>query len=276
MRIRPKSFLKYIFLLLTFYARGQNASATDVSANVLEASTISTPSPSLGIYLGGNAEFHSGLTLQGDGHATSESSATASSFFGDGGQLGTVASLRSTQTFTGSAIFSSTVSIQTGGREIALSTGNTANIKVASDGQTSFFPELHNSIYTAIPQATTSATTFGPCIAGSTLTLTTTGNAVEVRFTGILRNNALGSTATMTLLEDGNFLPGLSNTKGIVKSNFTASEGAYDVGPFAYLLEPSAGQHSYCLSLGAPNGGTAELGETTSDFRSFLFIQELK
>lgn len=268
---------RHIFLLTVCSALVRSASASEIVADVLEVSTISTPAPSPGIQFTGSAVFHSSLTLQGSGgYVTGQSSVTASAFFGDGSQIEVVAVLSSTETFSGGVTFGSTISIQSGGREIVLSTGSTANLKIAVDGQTSFYPELHNSTYTTIPYATTSATTFGSCVTGSTVALTTAGGSVEVRFTGILRNTTLSATATLTMLEDGAFLPGLSSTKGIVRSNFAPSEGAYDVGPFAYLLEPAAGLHSYCISIAAPDGGTTELGETTFDFRSFLFVKELR
>lgn len=256
-----------------------SANSSEIVADSININQISAQPAAPGLQFISSAVSSSSITLQGpDGHIIAESSITASAFFGDGSHLSEIATAIATQVFSGAQTFLSTFTAQTSGNQIQLSTGSsTVNLRIQSDGTTTFYPELHNSSSTTIPRATTTASTFGPCVAGSTLTITTSGGTVELTFSGIMRNTALNSTVALTFLADGQFPSDLSSTKGLTRSHDTIPHGAYDAGPFRYLLDaPAAGAHSYCLSISAPAGGTTALGELEFDFRSFFLVKELK
>lgn len=199
------------------------------------------------------------------GTLTSVSSITASGFFGHGGSLTNVALLPSTQTFSGANIFSSSVIVTSGGREIYFSTSSiTKNISISPQGEIIFYPKLHTSTKTTIGQASTTAGTFGPCIAGSTISLVTSGGRVELSFHGTLSNDGGPSAQPwqVAFLQDGSFVGGMGPTTGIGVF-FPGSSlivGAQWTTHFNYLIDTlPSGSHSYCISMRSAGSGTTTL-----------------
>jgi hypothetical protein len=143
----------------------------------------------------------------------------------------------------------------------------------------SFFPELHNSTATTIPQTfVTSALSLGPCIAGSTLTLTTSGGQVELAFFGTVGFGGSATTnASLGVLQDGVFLTGFSSATAVAQFTVVPTNGAVE-GSFHYLLAPpSAGEHSYCVSLAGDSAGVYIGGDSgTARFGSQFIVEEIK
>ncbi len=269
-----------VFLLTGwFFLASRHAMASEVATNSLRVSTISAPSGATGITFSSSVRLlpNNSITLNGAaGAIVLASSVTASSFWGDGGSLTNTnnAVLSATQTFSGANTFTSSFTVQSFGRTVALSTGGTTdNLTLSSNGTVLFSPELHNSSHTLIPNASTTNTSLGSCVDGSTLTITTTGGNVEVTFTGARRRTTSGGL-NLSVLQDGQFPPGFDSTTGIARS-FTLNAYGSQV-CFSYLFSAvGAGTHSYCLTFAALGGGTAELLNDSSTSNIF-YVKELK
>jgi hypothetical protein len=267
------AFNIYLFLILSIPAFSNDARTDSAATNRIygASSSIAISSP---IYIAAG----SSLTLQGaNGSIVSGSSISASSFFGDGSNLTGILSLSSTQTFSGSIIFQSSVTVQSGGRAIILSTGpSMANIQISPDGAISFYPGLHNSSSTIVPLATATNTHLGPCV--STITITTTGGAIEAIFSGEIQNDAASPDARLSFLQDAHFPPELvsgTNDKAIGGFvNTTTWPAIFMTTKMRWLFDPpSPGQHSYCLTMAAFNGGTTTLLDRTANI---FTIREIK
>ncbi len=261
-----------------------NSHSATMAANNMHVSTIGVPGTSPGINIATHAYFAAGssLTLSGSqGYITAQSSINASAFFGDGSRLMNVASLSGDNSFTGAALFSSSFTIQSNGRRIVFSTGSAIdNLLVSTDGVVSFSPQLHNTSATAVQGYSTTNASFGPCIPSSTITFTTSGGRVELIFTG---NIELASQITQTgtwinFLQDGQFVRDLSADKGfMVWTDLASPGGSVQSQPIriAYLLDaPTAGAHSYCLTMLSLNGYTSTL--TSSNASNLFYVKEIK
>jgi hypothetical protein len=171
------------------------------------------------------------------------------------------------------------VTVRSYAREISISTGpGTKNVALSTSGDLTFYPKLHNSSATAIPEGSTTNTNFGPCLSGSTLTITTSGGNVEAIFTAELENDDTSAGAGVAILEDGH-LPlelGPNYQKSIGGFRYSTAYGIpiKSTSKFRWLFTPpSAGVHSYCITINVGNGGTTTLrGRTANQFS----ISELK
>ena len=255
------------------------ATAGNISVDTATIGTISGQPLSNGVIFSTSVYFVSGasLTMQGSGgYITALSSVNAASFFGDGGHLNGIGALASTQTFSGASTFTSSFTIRSNGREIILSTSATnTNIDISPSGAITFFPDLHNSSATIIPDATTTDQYCGPCVSGSTLTITTTGGSVEISFSGSIGNN--DDISAINFLQDGQFVGDLGTDAVIAKTVWSMIR----LPPVAvhYLVKPlPPGIHSYCLSLCTNSSRSLETAEllNNSTQANIFFIKELK
>lgn len=264
MKLRKRLLLLPVILGTFFYAN--TSRAISITADTIIISTIAGQASSKGVSISSSVYLAAGksLTLQGAaGNITTNSSATASAFFGDGSHLaGTGIVLTATQTFTGSNAFSATFAVQSGAREIILSTSTSVkNIDISASGAVSFSPTLHNSSSTSMSNYSVTVASYGPCVAGSTLTITTGGGRVEVYFSGLVDARAWSDpeanvdSAGASFLVDGRFVNDLTNSKGF---RYAYGFGSLPLGnniSFDYLTDPlPAGTHSFCLTIAAiPN-----------------------
>jgi len=259
--------------------------ASEISVDTLYVSTVVGQLG--GIRISSNVFFTSGssLTLSGaTGNITTASSVTTSGFFGDGSHLTGISPivLTSTQTFNGAVTFTSSFTIQSHGRQIILSTSSTVNnIAISSTGALSFYPNLHNSSSTSIPNTTITTTQLGTCVTGSTLTIQTSGGRVEAEFSGLIRlAQPAGSSATLVgILQDGQFVRNLSATKPILYGRFGSGNAQNSAGyPINYLFDaPPPGEHSYCLTVAAPDGGDGiTIVNDSAVCRNIFFVKEIK
>jgi hypothetical protein len=284
------SILHVLAFLFCGNSSASNLGADNANVNIIASQTTATSiSISSHVHLSPNIT----ATLQGPlGYVTSRSSINASSFWGDGRLLSGTINPSADVTFSGSNTFLSTFSVQSGGREIILSTSaTTKNIDISSTGIILFSPELHNSSATAIPEFTTTNQNLSTCITGSTLTITTSGGRVELLFSGIITSTSpTNSTQQFALgfLQDGSPITGQDSHKGIIHY----SGGFYQSGSaasFRYIVSaPSSATHSYCLSIAAvpSTGGSVTLLDSSglenplafgpATGRNFFFIKEIK
>lgn len=265
--------MKAAFFVLAAFIAPSIAAASSVATDEINVSTFSGMSGPIAITTNIVINSNHSLLLMGAGGVViTESSVTASAFFGDAANLtGISGRLSSTQTFSGAALFTSSFSILSSQRDVILSTGSLSNVHLLSNGLLAFSPELHNSSATVIPYATTTSTSFGTCVAGSTLTINTTGGSIEIVFNGNIYDGQGGAS----FLQDGAFLQGFSSITSITSEYFTFSEP----GTFRYLTpEPTPGSHSYCLTIACatPCAGFPVQLLQDSTITNLFYVQELK
>lgn len=279
------------FALILAITPTLNAHASTVNIGEIRTNTFNGQSSSAiifssSLYMTGGASL---ILENSAGYISAASSINASSFFGDGQHLGGISNslLTSTQTFTGADTFTSSFTVQSGGRQIILSTSAFVNnVLITTTGVVSFYPSLHNSSATTIPQFSTTASTLTTCVSGSTLTITTTGGRVELIFSGILYSDK--SQFTISFLQDGQFVNNLDGHEGIAKFGGGFASAPQSIS-FAYILDaPSSGPHSYCLTIAnAPFiGGTTTLVNNNGldpsplpgarSGRNIFYVKELK
>src|SRR5687767_8627955 len=115
--------------LVLLLAALRPAAASTISVDSFGVSVLQSIDPDQPIYVSSDVISLSSITLQGSlGVVSTQSSATASAFFGDGRALGGVLDVKSTSTFSGGAVFQSTLSVISGGRAIILSTGTSGAV----------------------------------------------------------------------------------------------------------------------------------------------------
>ena len=267
-------FLRWVLvgaLMIAVCPRKTEAASMEIDS--ISLSTISAQAGTNGLNITTSVYILAGSSLSlrtGSGFILGQSSITSSAFFGDGSSLLNVAGVGANLTWGGPATFLSSFTIQSAGRQISLSTGTaTNNLVISPEGVISFCPELHNSSSTIIPNSATTAAACNICIAGSTLTITTSGGSVEVVFTGALENTSAGRVQ-MRILQDGIPLPSISNyLREIYSANMFSAASS-----LRYLIKtPSAGTHSYCISICTWAGGS--LLNDAADANIF-FVKELK
>lgn len=228
----------------------------------------------------------SSMTLQGaDGYVTAASSIIAASFFGYGGSLVGVVKLNSTTSFSGSNVFISSFSVRSNGRRIVFSTGIAANnLSIDSAGAVSFHPELHNSSNTSIAESTTTSANFGPCIDGSTIAIVASGSGrIELVFVGdLVYSTGVANQQPawgINFLQDGQFVRDLSATTGIGAFKYPTvltNQQIERTTTFFYLLDaPAPGEHSFCVTVRAPDGGSVSL-RNDSNVGNIFYALEIK
>lgn len=243
--------------------------------------SVSTVSASSGpVYFSAPIAFSKEARLSvigASGNIVSESSVSASAFFGDGSRLSGLpgANLWDDQIFSGANTFFSSMTMQSVGREILLSTAQAgSNISISTGGILIFNPVLHTSSRTIIPDTSTTQSSFGPCIAGSTIAIATSGGRVQVVFTGMVSGSG-GGNPSLSFLQDGQFASGL-NSQGSVNLASTPNGSSPSEGSFVYLVDAlEEGMHSYCLSLAQIGGGTARIFNDSVNGNLF-YVVELK
>lgn len=192
--------------------------------------------------------------------------------------------LSATQTFTAAQTFASSFTIRSSGREVIFSTSPTATtVLLSSTGILYFEPSLHNSSSTTVPDFQTTNTALGPCMGGSTLTITTAGGNVQLNFSAVY-NVGFSSVTTpiLSFLQDGQYVADMSTSKGLITANSVCNSIACAMS-FTYLAtNVPAGPHSYCLTAAAtsypPFSNTLYIINQTGGTpgRNIFFLKELR
>lgn len=110
---------------------------------------------------------------------------------------------------------------------------------------------------TNIPSATNNNTTFGAAVAGSSITLTgTTHSNIRCYFNGACDLTTTGAYVMATMMVDGGFAPGYSNTKAMMVSYMGDASGAARNCSFTFLFTGlSSGNHTFAMAFRS-NGGS--------------------
>lgn len=144
-----------------------------------------------------------------------------------------------------------------------------------SDGssQNTAYTHTSSSTVNALPQQTWTATSGGPCINGSTLTITTLGNSrIRLEFVGVASNTGLQNTSISYLLDGAFESPFTASAVGWVFSE-PAADNLFPVNAGFTTGLVSAASHSICLTTWV-SGGTTTLPYSSSTRVSRMTIWE--
>lgn len=112
-----------------------------------------------------------------------------------------------------------------------------------------------STVANGLPQISITATAFGPCIAGSTLTITTTGGPVMMSFSATVQNGNLQANTVVGVLMDGAFLGGETTAIGYWSAMTAIINTGGPVGGITYTrTAPSAAAHSFCVVVRVDQG----------------------
>ncbi len=105
-----------------------------------------------------------------------------------------------------------------------------------------------SSTTASIPGTTGTNTTFGACVNGSTLTITTQGNPIMVNFTATVTNSVSNNGTLANIRIDGSLPSGYGTNNAITYCDSVAGVGGNCA--FTFVTDSlSAGSHSVCLVL---------------------------
>lgn len=224
------------------------------------------------------------FSVDGSGNALALSSVTANAFFGNGSGL-TGLSSSEANTYTSSKTFTSDVlgkssitasaffgngSALTGlageANTYASSKTFTTNVLMnASATASGFFgngsaltglPVAQTTVTYNLTGATTETTTFKVCYASGTLT-TNGSSLIQVHYSGSITNSgAAGTYCILNIMQDGAFISPYTSTVGMGASVNGAAGGFGNATMTRIFPAPSAGSHSWCLSMISPFGTT--------------------
>lgn len=262
-------------ILFVFASRASRAAT--IQTDELRVSTITSNSPHIAISTS-LAFANTSVNMTAPSSAlTVQSSFTASAFFGYGGALVGVNNhiVDSTNSFSGSNTFTSSITVISGGREISLSTGTGSSIKIASNGIVTFYPELHNSSRTIIPTPVSVSTTIGPCVPGSTITIQSSGAPLEMVFMGNMGPLISNDVISINFLVDGAHLSGFSSAKTICSFSPISSFTPWGHSIFCQSVVSglSAAAHSLCVTV---SGNAPLTQQITGNAASYFYGVELK
>ena len=170
----------------------------------------------------------------------------------------------------GDGVMTSTFPASPGGTEYALRLSSGLLLGAGSiqfpDGTLQFTGDGAKSTAAAIGEQTGVQTSLGPCIAGSTVTLTVTGDrSVGVFFTGTASGNPLPLTVSLAVLADGAPIGGFG-AAGVVQLDLTTKKNAGFF--FVPSTKFSAGSHTFCLQV-ATSSGTYYVGDPNFNGQQF-------
>ncbi len=189
-----------------YYGSGSNLTG---QANSLRVSTATYLATAPGACTAG--QFISGLTADGTKTCGTPSGA------GD-------VVLAATQTFTGANTFQSTVTLPTRDKIV-------------------FGNQIHNSSASFVTTTQHNVATWGPCVNGSTVSITTTGSPVFIGFSGDGANNTLYGIVRMGLMRNGVAITDVGITQ--FQNNQASIRGNLS---FTFVdSSVTAGTHTYCL-----------------------------
>lgn len=125
------------------------------------------------------------------------------------------------------------------------------------------FGEINQSTYTLFDtDQSITGSALGPCLSGSTITLSTDLVRVLVTFSGAIDAEASTSQAMLAFLVDGAFPTGVTSSLGLTVARDTGFGASLPVPVgFSYLTRTAltAGSHSFCLTAHGGSGASAIL-----------------
>lgn len=146
-----------------------------------------------------------------------------------------------------------------GSATLAWNTVYATTISPPTGGSISFSTNLSTHSSVTLPVgANLTQSTLGPCLAGSTITLTLSGSqsAINYYFVGASSMSVQGSTMTVAVIVDGGFVNGAGASIGnVAVGNGTGTGGndlSWDLSMPVFGL--SAATHNACLSVASSSG----------------------
>lgn len=135
--------------------------------------------------------------------------------------------------------------------------GTTSTTAVAGGGGST-----DNSTFTYLTdEYTNTGTNMGPCIAGSTVTLTTSGGPVEISFDFSQAQTAGGGGTRVQVLMDGNWIDDFGASESMAPMSRESGGSSVQLFPTLLLYRtnspPSAGSHGFCVTFERNAGGTS-------------------
>lgn len=206
-------------------------------------------------------------TLDVRGNIVGTSSVTANAFFGNGSALTGITSsgvtATSSPTWSGNHTFLHTVTVSS---NIVASSSITGTAFFGDGSALTNLPSspvAQSSFTYGLNGATTETTNFTTCYASGTLT--TGGTApIAVFYSGdITSSGAAGTYCVINFLQDGAYISPASKTIGMGKAASASAGGAGNGTTVRIFPAPSAGSHSWCVSLISPFGATCTFTNTS-------------
>lgn len=196
------------------------------------------------LQIGGQGQFGGTVTVQGNALGVAGAvSATSVTLSGSG------ANVYSLTASSGIHIINGKLKLDAGAM-IEWADGTTSVSSAASGGSVAYATMT-------ISSDKTNNTLLGPCIAGSTLTIATSGRPVLVNLVARYFTVNTSEYPLVSILRDGAFLGGTGSSTPIQ----TGEPANQAINPFGvpFLDVVGAGSHSYCITVGAGGGGTGKL-----------------
>ncbi len=106
---------------------------------------------------------------------------------------------------------------------------------------------------------TGTTTTFTGCVSGSSVSLTTQGQWVQIQLNGDAANSTINDGCYIWVLQDGVFFNSQTAAVGFAGNQSTVANQATMIGKSEYT-HPAAGSHTYCVGVGVQTGGTCTWG----------------
>ena len=171
-------------------------------------------------------------------------------------------------TITGYVVFTPSITVN---GDIAI--GSRAQNIAETSGLLIFTPNIHNSSTTTgicSGNCTGPNTTFGSCLAGSTVTITTGANPVILSFTGIGSHSAIDASVGLTVLIDGAFpAGGYTSAIGLTIGISSFADGSSNLSFSFTTAALSAASHSFCVAAKAVSAGTWTVYNNSNVIPSF-------
>lgn len=238
--------MRYLILLIASCAWGQQQSVLPVEDMKKEGALQAMQQMSdskFSIY---------GGTVTGQISASSITNVTEICFLGGACQTSAASNLLSSNNvWTGSNTWTSTI---TTNGQIHNSSGTTSDIALAGP-------------------TWTNVTFDGIAIAGSTLTITTSGSSVVYHYTGTCRNDTNNVRTALGVYMDGSLVSPQTSIIGVVSMGGLAATLATDCSFSFYIRNPAAGTHSFYMA-GRVGSNTGSL--TDSNAIGQVWVEELK
>ncbi len=116
----------------------------------------------------------------------------------------------------------------------------------------------------AINNVTTTATTYGTCLSGSTFTFVSNGDLAKISFNGTMQSSAGSVDIYADVIFDGGYIsPGSSALHADAIGVPSALAGDFNPFHFSYAIKPTTGTHSVCLGIYSSAASTLTVSHYT-------------
>lgn len=157
------------------------------------------------------------------------------------------------------------ITVGAGGGTTTISNGLTVSGGAGTTPVATFSPNLSSSTTSGTLSGTFTNTALGPCISGSTITLTLPTNVGKIMavFNGSISNDGLNNVMVVGVLVDGAFVNGQTSTLGLVSAKEQVATDDNNMSFSAVVTGLSAATHNICLTARV-SAGTGTIDSTNS------------